>query len=146
MPIVTKQIREGPRFAYRILAVAERNLEGRLICPTIEFFNDAETKEPEDLLKLSERLGHLGMLGVIRDPNKFKPLRNEDNLQELRTLHGLRLITFRNDNKEIICTNGVIKKKDDLSDEDIDRAKWWRRLYFEARKAGSLYHEPEHIR
>jgi hypothetical protein len=146
VPIVTKQIREGPRFAYRILAVAERNPEGRLICPTIDFFHEAEAQEPEDLLKLSERLGHLGMLGVIRDANKFKPLTDEDNLQELRTRHGLRLITFRTETKEIICTNGVIKKKDDLSKEDIDRAKWWRRLYFEARKSGELYHEPEHAK
>jgi hypothetical protein len=144
VPIVTKQIREGPRFAYRILAVAERNAEGRLICPTIDFFHEAEAQEPEDLLKLSERLGHLGMVGVIRDGKKYKPLQDEDNLQELKTRNGLRLIMFRTDTKEIICTNGTIKKKDDLSDEDVDRAKWWRSQYFKARKTGSLYHEPEH--
>jgi hypothetical protein len=146
VPIVTKQIREGPHFDYRILAVAERNAEGRLICPTIDFFQDAEAREGESLAKMSAHLDHLAFIGTIRDPDKFKPLRNSTEFQELRTSRGLRLICFRTENREIICTNGAIKKKDDLEDSDVASAKRWRNLYLEAKKTGKLSHEPEPIR
>ena len=145
MPIVTKQIREGPRFLYRIVAVAERNAEGRLICPTIDFFKNAKSREPIALLKLSERLNLLGEAGSIRDIEKFKHIENWGGLYELRAPHGLRLICFYDIEKTIVCISGEIKKKWKLDPDALKNADLIRKNYLSAKSKGTLRHEPEYI-
>ena len=125
--------------------MAERNAQNRLNCPTIDFFHEAKTREPHDLLKLSALLTTLGEAATIHDPAKYKPLKGTI-LGELRTRRGLRLICFRGSGGEYVCTNGAIKKKDDLLEADLRIAERWKNLYDEAAKSGSLSHEPEHIK
>jgi hypothetical protein len=144
VPTVTKQIREGAHYDFRILAVGERTPDGRLNCPTIAFFEHCESTEPEDLIKLSAHLDWVAELGTIRDPKKFKNL-EDTGLWEFRTKHGIRLLCFRDGNAVWVCTNGTIKKRDDLEDADLDVARRWKRQYEAAKQSNTLLHEPEHI-
>lgn len=143
MPTVTKQIREGAHYRFTIYAVAERSDSG-LRCPTLDFFQDAETKEPEDLERLTAILDYLAEHGSLRNENKFKHVTNTNGIFEMRTPRGLRLFCFFDEGRVIVCTNGVIKKRQKAQPDDISSAEQWKAAYSKAQLLGELIHEPEH--
>lgn len=143
MSIVTLQIREGVHYRFRIVAVGERS-SGTLRCPTLEFFDLAEVREPEDLLRVSAILDLLAERGSLLNEQKFKHVSGSQQIFEIRTPHGLRLFCFFDEGQMIVCTNGVIKKKQKADIADVKTAEQWRAAYFEAQLKGTLTHEPEH--
>ncbi len=144
MPLVTKQLREGPYCSYRILAVAERTPEGRLSCPVIEFFQLARSREPEDLARISAALTYTARNGPLKNQAKFKHLAGSEHIFEFRSRHGLRLYCFFDSDHVIVCTNGLIKKGNATPQEEIRAAETWRRRYLQAKASATLLHEPEH--
>jgi hypothetical protein len=96
MPVLTKQVRERPWFPHRILAVAERNAEGRLLCPTFEFFALAKAKEPDGLARITMLLTRLATYGFIRNTDLFKSIEGSEPLFEFRNVSsGCRLFCFQ---------------------------------------------------
>jgi hypothetical protein len=144
VPIVTKQIREGAHYQYRILAVGERTGEGKLICPVLAFFEVAATRESDDLERLTALLDRTAEQGPIANEQKFKHLTGSEKIYEFRTPRGLRLLCFFDERRVIVCTHGVIKKGQKASMDEIKTAEDWKHRYFDARARNQIFHEPEH--
>jgi len=144
MGIVTKQVREGAHYAYRIFAVGKRTAEGKLDCPVLDFFRESSKVRPELTERLSALLDYTALRGPPRNPQKFKHLAGSEGIFEFKVFQ-LRLLCFWDTERLIICTNGTVKK-DNKSDRDVIKvAEEWRRTYFNAKNRGYLHHEREHV-
>lgn len=141
MAVVTKQIREGDHYSFRLLAVAERNENGRLHCPTLELFESAEKDHPDALVKLTALLDLTAEDGPPKNIEKFRNL--GDGIFEFKS-NPLRLLCFQDADRHIICVNGCVKKRQKTPSEVIATAKALKQLYDNAKSANKLSHEPEH--
>lgn len=141
--IVTKQIREGPFYALRILAAANRVSNERLNCPTIDFLHLAEANHPEALERLTALFDRTAENGPPNNTTKFKYLKGSAQIYEFKA-KPLRVFCFF-DGSDIVCTNGAIKDKDRSDPVDIETAESWRSTYFIVKNKNKLIHEPEHI-
>jgi hypothetical protein len=146
VPIVTKQLREGSHYIYRILAVGERLPDGRLHCPVFDFLADADSLEPSDLRRLSAALERTARMGPLKNEAKFRHLTDSDKIFEFKTSGTLRLFCFFDENRVIVCTGGLIKKGQKPPSEEIRKAEGWKNRYFEAQGLNQLSHESEHPR
>jgi hypothetical protein len=144
MAVITKQIREDPNYLYRILAVGERTNEGKLNCPTLEYFQTEEQVHPDGLIRLSALLTFSARYGPPKNRTKFKPVEGSDGIFEFKEFQH-RLLCFWDAGNVIICTNGVVKKGDRLSAETVDTSENWKDAYFSAKSRNILKHEPEHL-
>jgi len=144
MAVLTKQIREGAHYAYRILAVGKRTAEGKLECPVLDFFHEIARSRSDLTSRLTALLDYTAFHGPPRNPQKFKHLAGSEGIFEFKVFQ-VRLLCFWDTDRLIICTNGTIKKTN-KSDPDVIRiAEEWRRAYVNAKNKGQLHHEPEHV-
>ncbi|MEO6789124.1 MAG: type II toxin-antitoxin system RelE/ParE family toxin [Chthoniobacteraceae bacterium] len=144
MPVVTKQLREAPFYRYRIIAVGERNADGRLHCPALEFFREAQTQHPDDLEKLSALLDFTAEEHPPKNEQKFKHLTGTDGIYEFKA-GSLRLLCFWDSDYLIVCSSGTVKKSKKTPPGVIKTAEKWKTAYFTAKARNLLHHEPEHL-
>jgi hypothetical protein len=143
--LVTKQLREGSHYTFRILAIGERTSGGRLNCPILDFFSHAKVRESEELSRLSALLDIVAERGSnFRNTNKFRRITDSDQIFEFKTPGGLRLFCFFDEGRIIICTHGLIKDGQKPPKSEIDTAELWKKRYMTAKILGELTHEPEH--
>ena len=142
MALVTKQIREAPYCRYRIIAICERNDDGRLHCPTLEFFHEAQSKAPNDLEKLSALLDFTAEEHPPINEQKFKFLKGSDGIYEFKA-GSLRLLCFWDSDALIICTSGIVKKSNKTPPGVIECAEQWKTAYFTAKAKRPLPHETD---
>ena len=140
--IVTKQIREGAYYAFRILAIANRISNEKLNCPTIDFLQCAETNHPASLERLTALFDYTAENGPPKNITKFKYLTGSDQIYEFKA-KPLRVFCFF-DGSVLICTNGAIKDKHRTDPVDIEAAESWKSAYFLVKNKKKLIHEPEH--
>jgi hypothetical protein len=73
-----------------------------------------------DQRKMAALFDWMAQRGRIDNREKFKKV--EDEIFEFKA-HQIRMPCYFERNKRVIVTHGTIKKKDDLAQADIDRAK-----------------------
>ena len=141
MPIITKQIRVDRQYKYQIYAVGNRQ-EGRLNCPTLEFFTFLKQNEPAELPKLTALLTFTAENGPPRNEQKFKQIEGTPGLFEFKTTSA-RVFCFFDEGSVIVCCSGLVKKKGRHSPQDIKTASAWKDAYEDAKAKNELNHEPE---
>jgi hypothetical protein len=136
--VITCQIREGAHYCRRILAVGQKNPDGALDCPVIDFFR----QQDGHLDKLSALLEYTARKGPPSNREKFKAVEGTALFEFKAFQH--RLLCFLDIGGLIVCTNGVVKKRDALPPEVVRIGLSWRTAYFNAKMNNTLRHEPEH--
>jgi phage-related protein len=118
MPIL--KLLDGEHVNFRYWAAREVDLNFFCECPGLTH---------EDKKKITRVLGKFSKHG-IRDDNreKFKPV--EDQIYEIKPTSQLRLLGFFH-GEEFVIILCVRKKQDDLSPQDVKKAKKRRERYYE---------------
>jgi hypothetical protein len=110
--------------------------------PSLDFLRELKWDGSPDLARLTRMLDETAENGVIENNEyRFKNLKN--GLYEFKAYGGARLLCFLDRDvagmkRLVICTNGVVKKRNKHGNEDIDLGIRMRAEYFAAKKAGSL--------
>ena len=94
-------------------------------CEMLEFLNELQRSDFPEFAKLIRLFDWTADSGQVRNPQKFKPLR--DKIWEFKTFGGIRVLCFFDVDKLVILTNGFKKKKDYT--EEIDKAVRMRARY-----------------
>jgi hypothetical protein len=137
-----KTVRVDRQYQRQIYAVGSLQ-EGRLNCPTLEFFKFLKQNDPTELAKLTALLTFTAQNGPPHNEQKFKQIEGTAGLFEFKTTSA-RLFCFLDAGAVIICCNGVVKKKDRHSPQDIKTASDWKDAYQNAKAKNELNREPEH--
>ena len=103
--------------------------------PANEFISGLDSKTIRKILY------NIDLAEQTNDPKLFKKLRND--IWEFRTKFAglqIRLLAFwdKSDNKQtlVIATHGLIKKRDNVPDNEIERAVRLKEKYFENKQKG----------
>lgn len=107
---------------HKIFAIVEH---GR--CPTTDFIDDLEASDEKKIVRLLETTAD------NETPNnreKFKKIEGTEHLYEFKS-HQVRLPCFFDDDRIIIVTHGLKKKRDKLDKAEVERAERLRRYYLE---------------
>lgn len=141
MPIVTRQLRDRPEYAYRILAIGERRDKDSLNSPVYDFLIEQKRRDPKELARLTAQLDKTAESGPPKDKTKFRHLEGSEGIYEFKSPGGLRLFCFWDEKSLIICTHGFHKKSQKTPKGVIETAERWRKAYFEAKVQHTLIHE-----
>lgn len=123
--------------ACRICALADDRQ-----APFQEFLDHATRHRAAEVAKLWRLLEFFAAVGTIHNPQKCRYL--SDGMWEFKTPGGLRVFWFKDDQQLIICTNGYVKQRQALSQQDLARAEDWRRAYLAAKASGTISIEEDH--
>lgn len=100
--------------------------------PVLEFFEDHESSNPNQLAQLRARYESVADASHFRNTEVFKPL--GDGIFEFRTRRGLRLYAFHDEGHVIIATNGGGKNTRKEQNADIRKARQLKNDYFSAKQ------------
>lgn len=139
MAILTKDVRDE-NFAYRILALADKTPDGRLNCPVLDFFHEQAQLHRENLTRFGALLTDVARHGARPGDPRFKRVAGTDGLFEFK-VYQLRVFCFWGEGREIICTNGFVKKQERSDRDAIKTAVKWKAAYLKAKAQGTLRHE-----
>ena len=113
-------------------------------CPTLAFFQKEAHEHPDDFAELKALLDFTARNGPPQNETKFKHLSGTDALFEFKTRGGLRLLCFLDGGSLIICTHGVLKKRQKADPDEIKYASRMKADYEKAKKKGEVIHvEPQ---
>jgi phage-related protein len=103
-------------------------------CEMDEFLDSLRSQKPVEFDKLC-RLLQFHCDSDIRNEEKLKTL--QDGLYELKS-HQIRVIFFYHctSRNVVVCTHGILKKKDKLPPAELARALRFKREFEEAHKGG----------
>ena len=130
MKILAIQLYAG---AFRVCALAKGDSGEE--CPTVDFLSELKQNNSPDFGQIT-RLLEWSKDRFIINPKQFKPI--GCGLFEFRAYNGARLFAFRDRRELLLCANGYVKKKDDLSGSEVERAHRWRVDYFNAKTNNTL--------
>jgi phage-related protein len=140
----TLPIRRGERLTIRAIATPAGEAGKRDKCPVLAFFEEQSEQHAEDFAELLALLDLTAKQGPPANETKFKHLSGTDGLFEFKTGGGLRVFCFWDEGSLIVCTHGLVKKKNKTPKEEIKRAEKMKSEYEKAKEKGQLYHvEPK---
>jgi hypothetical protein len=140
----TLQIRKGAKLTIRAVAYSSDEPGKRDKCPVLAFFEEQSKRDPEEFSELTALLEFSAENGPPSNDTKFKHLTGTSGLHEFKTGGGLRLFCFYDEGSLIVCTDGLLKKKQRAPKDAIKRAGKMKREYEVAKKSGELKHvEPK---
>lgn len=110
--------------------------------PCHDFLNTAFDENPNEHAKLMARLAHAAEHGPPRNKEQCRQLHGETGLYEFKT-HKFRLFWFYDENRLIICSNGMAKSTAKEQKQAIATAARWKKDYQAAKMAGTVSIENE---
>lgn len=136
----TLLIRKGGQWTLRAIAYPTGEAGKRDHCPVLAFFEEQNRIHADEFIKLQALLTHTATHGPPNNETKFKFLTGTDGLHEFKTPGGLRLFCFFDEGNLIVCTHGVVKKRNKADPAEIKRAAKMHAEYVTAKKKGELHH------
>lgn len=127
------EITSGSRF--RLYALSSDTQQ-----PCHELLITAENQMPDEHAKLMARLQRTADHGPPLNQEQCRQLkgdRPEETIYEFKT-HKLRLFWFYDDNRLILCANGIVKGTAKKQAQAIDVARSWKAQFLAAKEAGQI--------
>ena len=126
MSIQTAEVLAGSRCRILALGSADR-------FPLLDFLEECERHHSAELAKLFERLASTAL---IRDETKCRKL--HDDLYELKTSGGLRVIWFWDEGYTVLCGHCFVKKSAKTPRHELQQALDWQKRYRAAKKSKQI--------
>ena len=130
MKVIVQEIISGQ--AFRLGALA-----GEKSCPVQEFLIMLREQKRADFAKTMNLLERVARQGALRNKEKCRYFRAEKAF-EFKPSGTVRIMAFWDDEQVIICSHGFVKKGAKTPEKELKRLRDARRLYFEAKSAGSI--------
>jgi len=108
--------------------------------PCHDFLTTAESEMPSELAKLLARIQRAADHGPPRNEEQCRQLNGrtpEETVYEFKT-HKLRLLWFYDQDRVLLCTNGLVKGTRKEQDQAIAVARRWKRDYLAAKQRGEI--------
>ncbi|MCW5547515.1 MAG: type II toxin-antitoxin system RelE/ParE family toxin [Opitutaceae bacterium] len=122
--------------SFRLYAIGS---EGRSPCH--DFLTSIQTDHPDEWAKLMARLQRAADHGPpLSNPEQCRKLKGsspEDTVYEFKT-HQLRLFWFYDQDRMILCSNGLLKGTRKEQDRAIAIARRWKADYLTAKSRGRI--------
>jgi len=121
--------------AFRIYAVSSPTDD-----PCHDFLTTVQLEQPNEHAKLMARLQRSADHGPPRNEEQCKQLdgkRPEETVYEFKT-HKLRLFWFYDENRLILCANGIVKGTKKEQNQAIAVARRWKADYLAAKDAKKI--------
>lgn len=136
MPLVAVKVKEGQAFTVYFL---EENSD----CPSKTFLAELIGSDKGRILRYIEKTAEHGL---ITNPELSGTIEGT-GIRYWRTPrgHGSRMFYFTQPGCVVICTHGIIKKKDKMPPGEIDRVKIWRVKYLNAINDGTIQYREENL-
>lgn len=121
--------------AFRIYAVSSQT-----DAPCHAFLTQVQHEQPAEHAKLMARLQRSAVHGPPRNEEQCKQLDGrspEETVYEFKT-HKLRLFWFYDENRLILCANGIVKGTKKEQNQAIAVARKWKAAYYAAKQAKKI--------
>lgn len=106
--------------AFSLYVLTEKN-----ICPVMDFVENLALRDKKQLIALFHRVANNG---PPHNEEKFKKLR--DDIFELKTYRGVRILAFFGSSNSLVLTHGFYKPKQRRLERQIDKAVKVRQEFF----------------
>lgn len=137
--LLLTEITRGSRF--RLYAIGSNNQN-----PSHEFLAAVQADQPREWTKLMARLHRAAECGPpVSNPEQCRQLkgnRPDETVYEFKT-HLLRLFWFYDEDRVILCTNGMMKGPRKEQDQAIAIARSWKAAYLAAKIQGQIKFLPQ---
>lgn len=134
MSVVVKEMRKGVK--YSLWAMGDgRSFE------TLDFLVKLKKDDQRCFDKINALFARCVDHGPPRNIEKCRKFKNSEEIFELKTGDGVRILWFWDAGNLMICTHGFIKKRQKTPIKQIKYAEARRTAYFESRGNGLLVTE-----
>lgn len=100
-------------------------------CQVLEFLEKLDEESNTDANRLRDLILRTADHGPTQNIHHYRLL--EDKIWEMKAPNGSRIFWFYDANRIIICTHGMVKKKQKANRQDIEKAKLIRQQYLAER-------------
>lgn len=135
MNIVLTELTRGRRF--RLFLVGSDTQS-----PAYDFLHQLGQTHPDEHTKLLARLQHAAEHGPPRNHEQSRQLKGRGPVVLEFKTHKLRLFWFYDENRVILCTNGIVKGTPKAQALAIAKARQWKADYLATKQAQTLTIHP----
>lgn len=110
--------------------------------PAYDFLTQLAQTHAAEHEKLLARLQHTAEHGPPKNKEQCRQLKGGGPVVLEFKTHKSRLFWFYDENRVILCTNGIVKGTAKAQDQAITTARQWKTDYFAAKQANTLKTHP----
>lgn len=110
--------------------------------PAYDFLQHLAQSHPDEHAKLLARLQHAADHGPPKNKEQSRQLKGTGPVVLEFKTHKLRLFWFYDEQRVILCVNGIVKGTPKAQQQAIATARQWKSDYLAAKKAKALRIQP----